>query len=248
MPAKIMAVKLEEAFRPPVALKAGPQRAMKSLRDQCRSAGPATAGHDSKEEGVHVGLSKPECISKPFSWRPRPKISGIRSQVRRVPGFPKETSPAGVIFSRTESIAEVIEARIQAASISIDAALYRFGNPRLSRALCEAQRRGVAIRLIVDHGKFEYSEDTRNLLTRSPFPFRLAQGRDGARSKMHHKFVIVDGRTVLTGSYNWTLASEEQNYENLLVLQDSSLVDLHRQEFDSLWASVTEAQDSGSPG
>ncbi len=162
--------------------------------------------------------------------------------------FLEEASPVGVIFSRTESIAQEIEGRIQAASISIDAALYRFSNPLLSRALCEAQRRGVFIRLIVDRGKFEYNEDARNLLNKSPFPFCLAQGREGARSKMHHKFVIVDGRIVLTGSYNWTFASEEQNYENLLILQDPLLADLHRQEFDSLWASVTEAPDSGSPG
>ncbi len=65
---------------------------------------------------------------------------------------------------------------------------------------------------------------------------------------MHHKFVILDDRTVLTGSYNWTLASEEQNYENLLILHDPLLVDMHRQEFYSLWASVTDAQDTEPPG
>ncbi|MBZ5560837.1 MAG: FAM83 family protein [Acidobacteriia bacterium] len=160
----------------------------------------------------------------------------------------EETSPVRVIFSRTESLAEEIEDRIRAASVSIDAALYRFGNARLSHALCDAQRRGVSIRLIADRGKFEDSEDTRNLLSKSPFPFCLTHGRDGARSKMHHKFVILDEGTVLTGSYNWTFASEEQNYENLLILQDPLLVDLHRQEFDSLWASVAKAPDSGSPG
>ena len=160
----------------------------------------------------------------------------------------EEASPVRVIFSRTESIAEEIEERIGAASFSIDAALYRFGNPRLSQALCDAQRRGVSIRLIADRGKFEDSEDTRNLLSKSPFPLRLTHGRDGARSKMHHKFVVLDDRTVLTGSYNWTFASEEQNYENLLILQDPLQVDLHRQEFDSLWASGTKALDSGSSG
>lgn len=152
------------------------------------------------------------------------------------------------VFSRTGSIAEEVEARLRAATTSIDAALYRFGNPRLSRALNDAQRRGVSIRLIVDRGKFEYSEDTRNLLAKVSFPFRLTHGRDGARSKMHHKFVIVDDRTVLTGSYNWTFASEAQNYENLLILQDHRLVDLHRREFESLWAKVTEAQKPDSRG
>jgi phosphatidylserine/phosphatidylglycerophosphate/cardiolipin synthase-like enzyme len=59
---------------------------------------------------------------------------------------------------------------------------------------------------------------------------------------MHHKFVLLDDRIVLTGSYNWTFASEEQNYENLLILQDRTLIDQYRQEFDSLWASADEVQ------
>ncbi len=163
-------------------------------------------------------------------------------------GGSEESAPVNVLFSRTASIAEEIETRIRAATSSIDAALYRFGNPRLSQALWEAHRRGVTIRLITDRGKFEFSEDTRKLLSKASFPFRLAHGRDGARSKMHHKFVILDDRAVLTGSYNWTLASEGQNYENLLILEDYRLVDLHRQEFESLWAKVTEAPKAESHG
>ncbi len=232
---------------------------MRSARSTCRyeksgtladrrPTGSATGRREPRNKGESAALNKLLCISTPLTRGARMKISGSRSRVRAMTEILEETSPLGVIFSRTESIAEEIEARIRAASVSIDAALYRFGNPRLSQALCDAQRRGVSIRLIADRGKFEDSEDTRNLLSKSPFPFCLTHGRDGARSKMHHKFVILDGRTVLTGSYNWTLASEEQNYENLLILRDPLLVDLHRQEFDSLWASVTEAQDSESPG
>lgn len=37
--------------------------------------------------------------------------------------------------------------------------------------------------------------------------------------KLHHKFAILDGQTVLTGSYNWTTSGLRSNDENLLVIR-----------------------------
>ena len=59
---------------------------------------------------------------------------------------------------------------------------------------------------------------------------------------MHHKFAILDGRTALTGSYNWTLESEEENYDHLVILQDPQVLESYRREFDLLW------QEAGSAG
>ena len=59
---------------------------------------------------------------------------------------------------------------------------------------------------------------TREILAGRRIPFRLSRGRKGRLSKMPHKFVILDGETVLTGSYNWTLESDEQNGENMLII------------------------------
>lgn len=124
---------------------------------------------------------------------------------------------------------------MQECSGSLDAALYRLNNPRLAEALVECGRRGVRVRLVVDRGKYEEDAATRRLLESGRIPFRLAGGRVGPPSKMHHKFVILDSATVLTGSYNWTLESEEQNYENLVVLRDPAQVRVFQEEFEELW-------------
>ena len=50
--------------------------------------------------------------------------------------------------------------------------------------------------------------------------FRLSSGNRGTESKMHHKFAILDGQTAITGSYNWTVESDEENFENLVILHD----------------------------
>ncbi len=141
-------------------------------------------------------------------------------------------------FARSESVADVIMGLMHEASNSIDGALYRFNHPGLARALEEAAERGVRVRLLVDGNKYKESRTTQELLTGAIIPFRLAFGRQGRGSKMHHKFVILDQQTVLTGSYNWTHESEDENHENLLILRDSLPVEAYTQEFEALWTGA----------
>jgi phosphatidylserine/phosphatidylglycerophosphate/cardiolipin synthase-like enzyme len=157
---------------------------------------------------------------------------------------PSPDAAMEVVFARTGSVADTIERLVEGARVSIHAALYRFNNQRLARALQQADARGAEIRLVTDRNKYEESHSTRRILAESSFPFRLTYGRDGAGSKMHHKFVLLDEVTVVTGSYNWTFASEEQNYENLLILRDPRLVATYREEFDALWEIADDISGS----
>ena len=146
-------------------------------------------------------------------------------------------------FARSESVADVIMSHLHGASSSIDGALYRFNHPGLAQVLEEAVHRGVRVRLLVDGNKYKESRTPQELLAGAVLPFRLAFGRQGRGSKMHHKFVILDRQTVLTGSYNWTLESEDENQENLLILRDRYPVEAYTEEFDALWSDA--ARDDG---
>jgi phosphatidylserine/phosphatidylglycerophosphate/cardiolipin synthase-like enzyme len=146
-----------------------------------------------------------------------------------------------VILTRGSSVAETIERLVREAATSIEAALYRFNNPRLACTLKDAIRRGVGVRLVLDRNKYEESRTTPEVLANGGIPFRLLYGRQGPGTKMHHKFAILDGRTVLTGSYNWTLESEEQNYEGLLILRAPQQVAIFQREFEALWAEAVAA-------
>jgi len=46
---------------------------------------------------------------------------------------------------------------------------------------------------------------------------------DGVHAIAHNKVMIIDGQTVITGSFNFTTAAERQNAENLLVVRDHAL-------------------------
>jgi cardiolipin hydrolase len=139
-------------------------------------------------------------------------------------------------LTRAGSVAGRIEQLVHVASNSIDAALYRFNHPRLARALRDAADRRVKVRVVLDRNKYEESRSTRELFANHAIPLRLLYGRQGVGTKMHHKFAILDGATVLTGSYNWTLESEEQNFESLLIVSEWEQIESYQKEFESLWA------------
>jgi len=147
---------------------------------------------------------------------------------------------AELLLTRSGSVAEAIERLIGASETSIDAALYRLNLPRLARALEEAAARGVRVRLVLDRNKYEETPATRDLLANSAIPCLLGYGREGPGSKMHHKFAIFDGKVAITGSYNWTVESEEQNFENLIVLPEAKLVEVLQREFEALWKEGAE--------
>jgi phosphatidylserine/phosphatidylglycerophosphate/cardiolipin synthase-like enzyme len=145
-----------------------------------------------------------------------------------------------MILTRAGSVAEAIERLIRETSHSVDVALYRLNHPRLARALESAQERGLRVRVVLDRNKYEESRSTRELLANGRIPLRLSYGRRGPGSKMHHKFAILDDRTAMTGSYNWTLESEEQNYESLLILDEPQHLEAYRREFEALWSKAEE--------
>ncbi|WP_445457645.1 phospholipase D-like domain-containing protein [Flavobacterium sp. HNIBRBA15423] len=56
----------------------------------------------------------------------------------------------------------------------------------------------------------------------------------GTQNMVHHKFCIIDDKTVITGSYNWTYYAENRNWENIVVLNDSEIVKAYIEEFEKV--------------
>ena len=60
---------------------------------------------------------------------------------------------------------------------------------------------------------------------------------------MHNKFLVIDGDTVETGSFDYTTAANKHNAENALVLWNvPQIAELYAREWERLW----EESDSGS--
>ncbi|HOJ39912.1 MAG TPA: phospholipase D-like domain-containing protein, partial [bacterium] len=72
----------------------------------------------------------------------------------------------------------------------------------------------------------------------SVYPFRFALGVAVRRNLMagllHDKNFIIDGRTVITGSYNPTAAARN-NVESLLILKNENLARQLLRKWKRLW-------------
>ncbi|VXD25991.1 Competence protein ComEA helix-hairpin-helix repeat protein [Planktothrix serta PCC 8927] len=57
--------------------------------------------------------------------------------------------------------------------------------------------------------------------------------------RLHHKFGIIDGKIVITGSHNWTEAANTQNDETLIVIKNQTVADHFQREFERLYQNST---------
>jgi phosphatidylserine/phosphatidylglycerophosphate/cardiolipin synthase-like enzyme len=111
---------------------------------------------------------------------------------------------------------------INGARTAIRVQIYSLTLQEVVSALVRAKRRGVDVRVIVDRGQLHQDRNDS---------FRIANLAsagvpvlvDTVPGLMHNKLMVIDGETVLTGSFNYTWGAEHRNAENLLVVHDPAL-------------------------
>lgn len=117
---------------------------------------------------------------------------------------------------------------------AIDVCVFTITHDPLTRALLEAHRRGVRVRVVSDGEKsVEPGSDVR-ILAEAGLEVRV----DRCEHHMHHKFATFDGRVVVTGSYNWTRAAAESNQDNVLVTDDARAITPYQAIFEKCWADA----------
>ena len=58
---------------------------------------------------------------------------------------------------------------------------------------------------------------------------------DGNKYNMHHKFMVVDGKIVVTGSPNFTFAGFNKNDENMIIIYDEGIALEYLGEFNGVY-------------
>ena len=53
--------------------------------------------------------------------------------------------------------------------------------------------------------------------------------------KLHHKFAVIDNKTVITGSFNWSPSAAHTNDETLMVIESPQLAAHFTREMDRMW-------------
>lgn len=116
---------------------------------------------------------------------------------------------------------------------------YSFTNDAITNALVEAKKRGLTVDILLDHSneKERYTELSVFL------KHGLDPHIDADHPIAHNKIIIIDKRTVITGSFNFTNQAEHENAENLLVIRGHSELPQHyRDNFFKHKAHCKKAQ------
>nr|XP_033336322.1 mitochondrial cardiolipin hydrolase [Megalopta genalis] len=127
-----------------------------------------------------------------------------------------------------------LENHINAAKDSLYMCMYLMTADTLSKAFVKALRRGVHVRVIMDKSMAYNSRGQAIPFHRNGIEVRIQQ----TDALMHHKFVIVDERILITGSTNWTMSAFFGNYDNIMITNQVAFVKPFVQEFQNLWTEL----------
>lgn len=121
-----------------------------------------------------------------------------------------------VAFSPGEGAQELVLKTIHAAQSDIKVMAYVFTLPAVTRALVEARHRGVDVSIVADSSNLENKVSMAALssLYTAGVHIRIVS----VYKILHDKVIIIDGKTVQTGSFNYTKSAVTSNSENVIVL------------------------------
>ena len=144
-------------------------------------------------------------------------------------------------------IDDTLVAYINRAKYTLDVCVYNFtssstGLANVANAINSAYTRGVKVRWI--HNGTSATANTGLSLINSAIP-KLASPNGSGYNIMHDKFLVIDANSadpsdaiVWTGSTNWSVQQFDDDYDNVVIFQDSALAHTYRAEFDMMWGDT----------
>jgi phosphatidylserine/phosphatidylglycerophosphate/cardiolipin synthase-like enzyme len=142
---------------------------------------------------------------------------------------PQSLPPIEVYFSPKGGCTEAVVKEIDAAKKTILVQAYSFTSAPIAKALVDAHERGVQIRVILDKSQRGEKYSSADFVQHAGIPIWI----DAKHQIAHNKIMIIDGATVITGSFNFTKNAEQSNAENLLVIRSPELATKYASNWDA---------------
>jgi len=165
---------------------------------------------------------------------------GVRSSDDGIVSFALGAGEFSIIFAPEADEVSLLKAEIEAAARSIHLMTFVFSLEELAAAILKQADNQSAGDFIV-RGVFERRNSTASW---SQLPSLHCAGadmrRDGSPFVMHHKVIIIDEHTVITGSFNYSRSAAERNDENIVIIRNELIAKLYLDEWRRLWDSALE--------
>jgi phosphatidylserine/phosphatidylglycerophosphate/cardiolipin synthase-like enzyme len=121
-------------------------------------------------------------------------------------------------FSPRGGATEAIVREIGTAKKEILVQAYSFTSAPIAKALVDAHKRGVKVTVVLDKSQRGERYTSATFVANAGIPTYI----DAQHAIAHNKIMIIDGTTLITGSFNFTKAAEERNAENLLIIKGNA--------------------------
>lgn len=146
----------------------------------------------------------------------------------------KTEATSGVFFSPGETCRDVIINQIKEAVNHLQICVFTISDDMISNAILLAHKRGLPIRIITDNDKSLDEGSDIDMLASAGIAIKM----DRTTNHMHHKFMVADNKSLITGSYNWTRSAARFNHENILLTREDGVVHSFAREFEQLWSNL----------
>lgn len=146
-----------------------------------------------------------------------------------------------VAFSPEAGAEALIVKVIYGARTSIRLASYSFTSPVAVRSLMDAKRRGVDVKVVIDDkgNRGQANLAAINLIIGADMPIRVVS----VYAIHHDNYIVVDGKTTETGSFNYSRAAAKSNSEDVLVVwNDAVVAGRYLQQWESRWNQGTAVE------
>jgi len=134
-----------------------------------------------------------------------------------------------VHFSPNGGATENVVNWINSAQKSIYVQAYSFTSAPIAMALVAAHQRGVHVEVLLDKSDVTGRGSVLPMLRGHGIPTFI----DDKHAIAHNKIMIIDGVTVLTGSFNFTNAAEHANAENSIRLTDARIAVVYQENWNA---------------
>lgn len=160
-------------------------------------------------------------------------LEWVRNATNSLMPLQWEGKSAG-FFSPGDACRDVIMNQIQSATKRINICVFTISDDLISDSIIQAHRKGTEVQIITDDDKAADVGSDIERITRMGIAVKM----DKTPNHMHHKFMVVDDLSLITGSYNWTRSAAKFNHENILLTQEPGVVRSFLKEFGSLWKGM----------
>jgi phosphatidylserine/phosphatidylglycerophosphate/cardiolipin synthase-like enzyme len=145
-------------------------------------------------------------------------------------------SKISVCFTPGQDCTKLIINTLDDAKKSVLIQAYYLTSPAISAEIVALHDRGIDVKIILDKSQINQGHySSAKFFANHNIPVWI----DNTVRIAHNKVMIIDHKTVITGSFNFTKSAQYHNAENLLVIDDENIAKLYTSNWQRRLASAS---------